>query len=351
MSTTPLLVAGDPGQYTGGTIYDARIAQALTRAGRSVETVGLAGRFPNADATAAHALASALAGCPDGHTLIVDGLVLGGLPEVAAGHAERLRLIVLVHHPLADELGIADTLAERLFVTERRAMGLAKHLIVTRPFTARRLINAYGVDPAVLDVIEPGLDKPSARPQQRLGTPRLLCVASLIPRKGHAVLINALAQLTDLDWRCDCIGATQRDSECTHNVRAAIVRHGLDGRVHLLGARPSENLAAAYRRASLFVLPSYFEGYGMVVTEALAYGLPVITTTGGALAETLPPGAGIAVAPGDAAALANALRRLLTERKTHAMLAIGARRAANALPGWDEVGGRFAAVLDQLDPR
>ncbi|HET7315506.1 glycosyltransferase family 4 protein, partial [Salinisphaera sp.] len=322
MSPTRLIVAGDPEQYTGGYIYDARIAEALTRSGRPIETLGLAGRFPAADDDAARALAEALAARADGEIVIVDGLVYGALPEVVVREADRLRLVALVHHPLADESGIDGALADRLFESERRALGHAARVIVTSAFTADRLVMAYGVARADLDIVEPGLDKPEhpVRPvgNKRPGTPHLLCVASLIPRKGHAVLVEALAALTDLDWRCDCIGDTERDPACAADIRAAIDRHGLAGRVHLMGGRPPAALSAAYADADLFVLPSYYEGYGMVVTEALAHGLPVITTTGGALADTLAPHAGLAVPPGDAEALADALRRLLSDPDAYA---------------------------------
>ncbi|WP_336493035.1 glycosyltransferase family 4 protein, partial [Methylobacterium nigriterrae] len=90
-------------------------------------------------------------------------------------------------------------------------------------------------------------------------------------------------------------------------------------------------LERAYAQARLFVLPSWYEGYGMVVAEALQHGLPVITTTGGALAQTLPPQAGIAIAPGDARALAGALRRVLGDPVLHESLSVGARAAAGAL--------------------
>jgi glycosyltransferase involved in cell wall biosynthesis len=345
-----LLVAGDPAQYTGGYIYDARIAEVLTRAGRQITTIGLAGRFPDADSAAARALDQALADGPDGGLVIVDGLVLGGLPGVAARHAERLHLIALIHHPLADESGLDEAVAERLRATERQALSLAQQVVTTSQFTRRRLIADYGVDPALLAVIEPGVDKPAAPARRPTGMPRLLCVASLVPRKGHTVLIDALAQLVDLDWYCDCIGDAQRDPACTRNIRAASRNHGLAGRIHLVGSQPPETLASAYQNAWLFVLPSYYEGYGMVISEALAYGLPVVTTTGGALVDTLPQDAGIAVPPGDAAALAAALRRLLRDAQLHTRLALGARKAAASLPGWDVAGAQFAALLNRLEP-
>src|SRR5699024_2041983 len=243
---------------------------------------------------------------------IVDGLVLGGMANIIAHHAGRLCLIALIHHPLADESGLDAALANCLFVSERKALAQVGQVVVTSHFTAGRLMQRYGVPAARLTIIEPGLDKPALPDKQTGGPPRLLCVATLIPRKGHRVLVDALSRLTDLDWHCDCIGDTGRDPDCVRQVRAAIASNGLSGRVTLAGGYLPRQLANAYRQATLFVLPSFYEGYGMVVTEALAYGLPVVTTTGGALSCTLPHGAGLTVPPGDSEALAGALRRVLT---------------------------------------
>lgn len=344
----PMIVAGDPEQYTGGYIYDARIAAALTDASRPVERIGLAGRFPEPDPVATTALHDVLAGLADGTTAIIDGLAMGGLPATIAEHAQRLTLIALVHHPLADESGIDAVQAERLYDSERRALAAVAHIVVTSAFTARRLVEGYGVAEQRLDIVEPGLDKPSIARSPGGTVPRLLCVASLIPRKGHMVLIDALARIAEHDWHCECIGDLDRDPDCVAEICQTIAMHRLNERIELLGSRPPESLSAAYQSAHLFVLPSYYEGYGMVITEALAHGLPVITTTGGALADTLPEDAGLAVPPGDAEALADALRHLLSDPAAYDKLAAGARRAGQALPGWSDAGLRFAAVLDRV---
>lgn len=349
MTSIRLVVAGDPNQYTGGYLYDARIAQVLRTLGCAAETVGLAGRFPDADAAAARALDGALAALPDDALVVIDGLALGGLPDVAARHAGRLALVALVHHPLADEWGIAPALAARFRASERRALALVRHVIVTSAYTASHLVAAYGVAPARVSTVEPGVDRPQPVARPANAVPRLLCVATLVPRKGHAVLIEALARLADLPWQCEFIGG-ERDRACAEAVRAAIAAHGLGARITLRGAVAPPDLQAAYGRADVFVLPSWYEGYGMAVTEALSHGLPVVTTTGGALATTLPADAGLAVPPGDPAALAGALRRVLSDGGLRAQLTQGARAAALALPTWDGAGRRFLDVLRRLQP-
>ncbi|KXS37315.1 MAG: group 1 glycosyl transferase [Halomonadaceae bacterium T82-2] len=347
MTDLTFIVAGDPGQLTGGYVYDARIVEALRHQGWQVEVVGLEGRFPEPDAAAGQALDTALADCPNGARVVIDGLAMGGLPEIVAQHAPRLDITALVHHPLADETGLDAAQCTRFRISETRALAAVNRVIVTSPFTARRLAD-FKVGAERIRVIEPGVERPPMPPRRaayHTGPARLLCVATITPRKGHDVLVEALAGLADRDWQCDCIGGLDRDVAHVEHVRERIAAHGLSERVHLLGERPPHALAKAYAAADLFVLPSHYEGYGMVISEALAHGLPVLTTTGGALAHTLPEGAGLQVPPGDPAALAEALTRWLDDAALRDTLLDGAREAGQALPDWNTTGRAFAAAL------
>jgi glycosyltransferase involved in cell wall biosynthesis len=173
-------------------------------------------------------------------------------------------------------------------------------------------------------------------------------VGSITPRKGHLLLVEALAGLRDYRWRLKCIGSTERDPGTAAALRRAIATQGLDDRISLAGERPPELLSAAYRDADIFVLPSYHEGYGMVYAEALAHGLPVVATTAGAIPDTVPEAAALLLPPGDAAALREALRQLFADGRLRGRLAAEATRAAAALPDWPTAAGRFAAALDQL---
>ena len=170
--------------------------------------------------------------------------------------------------------------------------------------------------------------------QRRRGPLRLLAVGTVTPRKGHLLLIEALADLREFDWRLTCIGSLERDRATAEALRRAIAAKKLGDRVALVGECPPELLTAAYRDADIFVLPSYQEGYGMAYAEALAHGLPIIATTAGAIPDTVPATASLLVPPGDAVALRNALRRMFTDANLRARLAAGAALAAAALPDW-----------------
>lgn len=346
------IVAGDPAQLTGGYVYDARIAAALRSQGWDIDVIGLGGSFPEPDSTSARALEDALARQPNDTRVVIDGLAMGALPEIVAKHSERLDLTALVHHPLADETGLDEAQRTRLALSETRALSTTRRVIATSAFTARRLAD-FDIAAERIAVVEPGVDaSPLAvsANADRDGTQRLLCVATVTPRKGHDVLIDALAQIGKQDWQCDCIGALDRDLAHARAMTAKILQHGLGNRVHLLGEREPEALNAAYHDADVFVLPSHYEGYGMVVSEALARGLPVITTTGGALAHTLPREAGLAVPPGDVTALADALRRWFEDPELRQHLRVGARQARENLSDWNAAGAAFARALTGQTP-
>ena len=344
MSAVHFVVPGALARPTGGSRYDRQIIEGLRQRGLAVTLSELPGVFPPADETGAGAIEAALAGLAERTPVVADGLVLGGLPTAFARHARRLRLHALVHHPLADETGLDAATAERLLATEKRALASVERVIATSQFTARRL-RQLGLHSGPVEVIEPACTPAPLARGSGERTPTLLCVASLTPRKAQHVLLEALAVIRDRAWRCRLIGPADLDADYAARLDQQRRALRLQDRVAITGALDAAALAAAYRAADVFVLPSVYEGYGMVVSEAIAHGLPVVTTTGGALAETLPAEAGLAVPPHDAAALADALGRLLDEPGLRQSLARGAARARQRLAGWAPAIERFAMLL------
>ncbi|MCG8506006.1 MAG: glycosyltransferase, partial [Sphingomonadales bacterium] len=179
-------------------------------------------------------------------------------------------------------------------------------------------------------------------------TPVLLCVATLTPRKGHPLLLEALADHRDVAWRLVCIGGAHRDPDHAALVRRVVDSLDIAERVRFDGEVAPEGLGAYYDTADLFVLASHHEGYGMALAEALARGLPIVSTTAGAIPETVPADAGLLVPPGDRAALSDALGKVLRDPATIDQLRAGARRARATLPQWDDSAKRFAAALERV---
>lgn len=348
-----VVVPGPIDQQTGGYIYDRRMVEGLRARGWRVDVHSVTGAFPTDAAAAGARMAAVLAGIPDGARVLIDGLALGGLPAPVHAERDRLRILALVHHPLADETGLDAPRRARFEALEREALAACAGVLVTSGFTARRL-EAYGVAPARVRAVRPGTDPaPLAAGPEPGDPPLLLSVGSVTPRKGQRLLAAALARLAALPWRCVCAGSFERDPDYAAEVAALAREAGLAGRLRFAGECGADELDRLYHRASLFVLPSHYEGYGMAFAEALARGLPVVGTTGGAIPHTVPADAGVLVAPGDEAALADALRRLLVEpggAERRGSLAAAARRHAGELPDWSESASRFAEAIVALTP-
>lgn len=344
------MVPGPLDQRTGGYLYDARMAEGLRRGGWRVTVHSLAGRFPDPDHRARDSLDRTLSGIPGASRVLVDGLAMGGMPDPVRAHAHRLRIVGLVHHPLADETGLDAEARERLRLLEREALGACHGVLVTSGFTLDR-VAAMGVPADRIRVVPPGT-RP-AREARGPGPdvpPRLLCVASVIPRKGHDVLVRALDLVRDRPWSCVCAGSLGRAPAFVRSIRRMVAERELEGRIRFPGECEETVLDRLYDAASLLVLPSHYEGYGMVLTEALVRGLPVVSTTGGAIPSTMPEEAGILVDPGDHEALADALGLLLDDVPERNRLAAAARRHGAALPDWEQAAAAFARALLELAP-
>jgi len=344
-----LIVPGPIDQLTGGYIFAQHIVENLRAGSHDVSVVELAGHFPKADVTARAAAARALAALPDGAVAVIDGLALLGFSDCLATEARRLRLIGFIHHALADETGLSDDEIALFQMAERRLLPLLRGAVCPSRNTAAVLVG-YGVAETRIAVTPPGTAKPAVI-RQRDNLPsllRLLSVATVTPRKGHRLLIEALAAIDRDAWRLDCVGSLTRDRACVAALHDAIARYGLEANVRLLGEYRPEQLPLAYDEADLFVLPSYIEGYGMAFAEALAHGLPIIATTAGALPHTVPESAGLLVPPGDAAALRGALVRAIGDRALLARLSEGARRAGAALPDWPQAARHWREAVKRL---
>jgi len=332
---------------TGGYIYDRRIIEGLQRLGWQVKLLSLGLGFPYPSQDTRKEVAARLQAVAPGALIVIDGLALGVLPEAVAACALTHTVIALVHHPLAYEAGLSLDQAQVFLKTETQALSHVRHVIVTGPATARDLVQSFGVDPESVEVVCPGTARAPLAQGSGSDTLHLLSVGSVIPRKGFDVLLAALAPLADLPWTLSIAGDLSRNDQAPVLLKQDIDRFGFQARVHLLGVVDDAQLEALYRSADVFVLASLFEGYGMAYAEALARGLPVIGSTGGAIPETVPSGAGLLVPPGDVQRLTQALRSVIEDAALRAQLSQGARKAAALQPTWEESAVRFGEILSR----
>lgn len=339
-------VPGDIASPTGGYAYARHLIAECAAAGAPLTLLPLPGGYPFADAAGLAETERLVAGLPDGAAFLVDGLAFGALDALAERERDRLRIVALVHHPLALETGLEARDAARLRASETRALAAARAVIATSRTTAGILAGDFGVPEDKLIVALPGTAAgPMAVPGHR--PPRLVSVGSVIPRKGHDLLVEALALLKDSDWTCRIVGSTELDPAWSGRLGERVRALGLGERIRFAGATPDARALMA--EADIFVLPSRYEGYGMAFAEALSQGLPVVGCAAGAVPEVVPPDAGILVPPDDVPALAEALASLVESAERLAALAAGARGAGAALPAWRDTAATIRAVLERAE--
>jgi glycosyltransferase involved in cell wall biosynthesis len=306
----------DPDRPSGGNVYDRRVLAGLGELG--VRELVVPGGWPAPSAADLAGLAAAVATVPDGGVLLVDGLIGSAAAPVLVPAAARLRLVLLVHLPVGGE-------------GEAAVLAAAHAVITTSPWT--RL-------PVPVHVATPGVDPAPLTTPSADGS-RLLCVGVVAAHKGQDRLVAALAAIPAA-FACTLVGSLAREPEFV-----AALRRGLDPRIRLAGALTGPALAAAYEQADLVVSASRGETYGMVVTEALARGIPVVATRVGGVPVALghaPDGTvpGLLVEPDE---LTGAIRRWLTDPDLRDRLRRAARGRRETLTGWDVTARTVAAVL------
>jgi glycosyltransferase involved in cell wall biosynthesis len=279
--------------------------------------------------------------------VLLDGLVASTAPEVLVPHAQRLRLVVLVHMPLGHRP--AGESAEDTRRRERAVLHAAAAVVTTSQWSRNRLLGLYELPAARVHVAAPGVDS-AALATGTVAGGALLCVAAVSFEKGHDVLLEALLSVSELSWQCLCVGSLERDPPWVADLRRRTLDHCLDDRVSFMGPRTGAELDRSYAAADLMVLPSRAETYGMVVTEALARGLPVVASEVGGVTEALGYSAdgirpGLLVPPDDPAALAAALRSWLVDGEVRTRWRRAAHERRESLSGWSTPVSVLAEVL------
>jgi len=334
----------DPALPSGGNTFDRRVCCGLAEAGWAVHVHAVPGSWPRPDVSSYAALAGAVRRIPDASVVLLDGLVASPAPDVLVPEAGRLRLVALVHMPLGH--GTTD---EGVREREGAVLSAAESVVTTSAWARRVLLELYPLGGDRVHVAEPGCDAADLAPGT-VGAGALLSVAAVIPGKGHDVLLDALALLTALRWHCVCVGSLERDPAFAERLRRRAREGGMADRVRFPGPRTGADLARSYGAADLLLLPSRAETYGMVVTEALARGLPVVAAEVGGVPEALGHGAdgtrpGLLVPPGDPRALGEALRAWLEDADLRRRLRRAARQRRASLSRWSTTTSVVADVL------
>jgi glycosyltransferase involved in cell wall biosynthesis len=339
-------IPGDIDLPTGGYRYDREVLKRLPGHGVAAAHVSLGAGFPHPSVAQIDSALATLRRVEQRSFLLIDGLALGALPPELIAQLPH-RIIALVHHPLGLEAGTPTDRAAFLLENEQQVLTQVRHVIVTSQLTERTLVQDFAVPPSRITVAEPGIQR-ATRAQGTLDPFQILAVGAITPRKAFSELVMALAENGDCDWRLTIAGSLDLAPGTVAELRGLIATHGLQNRVTLAGAVDDTTLARLFSAADLFAMSSHYEGYGMALAEALAHGLPIITTTGGAADETVPAAAALKVSAGDRSGLSAALRKAMTDAPLRRRMADASWAAGALLPTWDDTARDIADAIKAL---
>ncbi|MEO0327039.1 MAG: glycosyltransferase family 4 protein [Pseudomonadota bacterium] len=338
---------GDINLPTGGYRYDRSILAGWREAGINVESIGLVGEYPFPSEQEKQFAMDKLGNCSQFDIAVVDGLAGGAHPELIAMLAAQMPVVLLVHHPLCLETGISQKHARMLETTETQSLAKVDAVVTTSETTANTVQSMFGFAGKDTHSVLPGVDRGTRSNPKKQGPIELLCVGSIIARKGHADLVSALAVNQNLDWSLTCVGKTDLDADLFHSLRKQVEALVLEDRVAFTGALDEAGLETKYNRAHVFVLPSHYEGYGMAYSEAIVRGIPVIGTTAGAISKTVPPACGILVEPGNVSQLSDAIKTMILDRDRLAEYRSACLVAEATFPTWRASADQFAKILKE----
>ena len=273
---------------------------------------------------------------------IVDGFLLPHLlprlPELVARGA-----VAVVHH-ISARAGRDAGAREAVGVIERTMLPALRCVIATSQLVAERLQQEFGL--VGVKVVAPGMGNlPRNTPSD--GPVQVLSAGVLTPRKGHDVLLHAMARLSDLDWQLTIAGTAARDPTHAGQLLALVPELGLTGRATVVENPDAETMERLWHSADVFASATRWEGYPAGVTEALRRGLPIVVTAGGAAADLVSADAGIVCALDDMPTLSKCLRRILFSKALRDSMAEGAWQTGQALPSWDAQARSFLGALQE----
>lgn len=256
----------DQQRPSGGNRYDLELARELGDLGYEVHLAQVSGTWPRPSAGELSKLSQLVETISEGETVLWDGLIACGVPGIVHEASKRLRQVVLVHLPLADETGLAPEVAGRLDKFEGHALHLADAVVATSRWTADKITAHHGLPGVRVHVAPPGVHLAPLAPGTLSGGRNLLSVGSISPRKQHNLVVEALAQTPrDLPWHLKIAGA-QPDAAYADQLHHLIAEAGLGDRISFLGPLAGPELDAAYAEADLLVHCPVKEPWGMVIT-------------------------------------------------------------------------------------
>jgi glycosyltransferase involved in cell wall biosynthesis len=343
-----LLIYGSLDTLSGGYLYDRNLVAYLQSQGDQVEIISLPWRN-----YAAHLGDNRHFRLPAGLDVLIQDELNHPSLLVANSGKHPYPIVSLVHHLRCSEKRPAW---HNFFysVVEKYYLSSVDGFIFNSQ-TTHRVVSELVGDKHPTVVAYPPTDRFGAALSAEYvtarstdaGPLRIVFLGNLIPRKGLPTLMQAL-KLSPADLHLDVIGSLTADFKHAAEMRQLAADYGLGSQVAFLGALDNADLAEKLKSAQVLVVPSSYEGFGIVYLEGMAFGLPAIGTTAGAASEIISEGLnGHLVAPGDEATLAARLSTLANDRNALLNMSLNAIARYRLQPTWDETAGEIRRFLQE----
>jgi len=353
-----LLVYGNLETRSGGCLYDRKLVEYLRKQGDTVEVVSIPPKnYPcNLAGNFSPVLRRRLADL-DVDILLQDELIHPSLVFINRRSRSKTNypLVSIVHHLRSSEEHHPALLwfYRRIETSYLRTIDAFIFNSQTTRYEVERLVGNKA--PAVVatpagDRFDSGLEEAYIAARAEQGGPlRLLFLGNLIRRKGLHTLLAALSEIKNEDWLLRIAGCRDVDTVYAREMEGLVQSRGLSSRVIFLGETPDSNIVSLLQNSHVLVMPSFYEGFGIVYLEAMAYGVvPIASSAGGGNEIIQDNKNGLLVKPGDSTALESQLRHLCRNRDILLALALSARRRFDEFPGWEQTCARIHLFLHSL---
>jgi glycosyltransferase involved in cell wall biosynthesis len=348
-----LLIYGSLDTLSGGYLYDRKLVEYLRSQGDTVEIISLPWR--NYASHLIDNLSFRLP--PDLDLLIQDELNHPSL--VAANRGPHPYPVVsLVHHLRSSEQRPAWQNWFYRLIEKRYLQSVDAFIFNSK--TTRDVVQALVGDTRPNLIAYPPTDRfaPPLTPDlvrsraAESGPLRIIFLGNLIPRKGLHTLLQAIERSLISSYALDVVGSLTIDPAYAAKMQQLTITQGLSSTVHFHGSLDNEKLVELLRSAHVLVVPSSYEGFGIVYLEGMAFGLPAIGTTAGAASEIITHGeTGYLIRPDDAHALAAHLAALYADRGLLSQLSLNALQRYRSQPTWQQTAAEIRQFLFDLVKR
>ncbi|MBI5353414.1 MAG: glycosyltransferase family 4 protein [Chloroflexi bacterium] len=340
------VIYGSLNTLSGGYLYDRKLVEYLRAQGDTVEIISIPWRSYAAHLT--DNLTFRLP--PDLDILIQDELNHPSL-VVANSGKHPYPAISIVHHLRCSELRLKWQ-NDLYRIVEKKYLKSVDGFIFNSQTTKKIVSELIGdAKPSFVaypptDRFGTGVSEQEIKERANREPFRILFLGNVIERKGLHTLINALSSFQTSTCTLDVVGSLNSDPKYVQAMQRQVSSLGLQSSVIFHGALDNDPLKQMLRQAHVLIVPSSYEGFGIVYLEGMAFGLPAIGTTAGAASEIIADGeTGYLIAPDDSKMLAERISLLANDRSLLAKMSINAARRYSQQPKWEQTASQIREFL------